>query len=487
MRIPGLALALVTLAAAPLAAQDAPPPGPGGQNQVRQFVAVDTAVVAVTHVRVIDGTGAAPAEDQTVLIDHTRIRAVGPAAQVQVPAGALIVDGRGKTMIPGLFGMHDHTFYPAGGAGGQRNHHWFSAPRMYLAAGVTSIRTAGTYEPYNDLNLRDDINRGRVPGPRVNVSGAYVDENRGRVSSPDDARRLVDYWVDEGATNFKAYTNVTRDELKAAIDEAHKRGVKLTGHLCSVTFREAAAMGIDNLEHGYQVATDWNPNKKPDECPRGGGADLSTIDMNGALAQSVIHDMVSHNVALTTTPAVHECSVPGRPPLRPVFVESLSPTTQEARLKSHERGVALADSAAKGLGDAATRVEKQRAIWKKNQEFDRAFVKAGGHLQLGLDPTGSGCSLFGLGDQRNLEDLVEAGFTVPEVIKIASFNGAQFLGQSDSLGSIAAGKLADLVLIDGNLAQDITAIEKVTIVFKNGVGYNSAKLFAAVKGQVGIN
>jgi hypothetical protein len=277
--------------------------------------------------------------------------------------------------------------------------------------------------------------------------------------------------------------------LKAAIDEAHKRGVKITGHLCSVTFREAAIMGIDNLEHGLQVATDWDSGKQPDRCRSEGqrGADYSALDINSDSVQAVIREMVSRNVALTSTLAVFECSVPGRPPLRPAFVESLSPTTRETRLRSHERGVALADSAARGLGDAAVRAERSKRAFQKSMEFERAFVKAGGHLMAGLDPTGSGCSLFGLGDQRNVQLLVEAGFTPIEAVKIVSLNGAQFLGQADSLGSIATGKVADLVVIDGNPVQNIADVEKVSIVFKHGVGYDPAKLLADVKGQVGIN
>jgi imidazolonepropionase-like amidohydrolase len=460
-------------------------------DQTKRYVSVSAPVVALTHVRVIDGTGAPVQENQTIVIDNGRIRSLGPSAQAQVPPGAQTMDLTGKTVIPGMYGMHDHTFYPAGGRGQQRNHHLYSAPRLYLAAGVTSIRTAGTYEPYNDLNLMENVRDGTVPGPRVNATGAYVDEIRGRVNSVDDAKRLVNYWVDEGAVGFKAYTNIKRDELKAAIDEAHKRGVKVTGHLCSVTFREAAAMGIDNLEHGYQVASDWAKDKKPDECPGGGPGtgrtDYSVIDIQSEPVQSVIRDMVSHNVALTSTLAVFECQVPGRPPLRPAFVESLSPTTREARVGAHDRGVALADSAAKGLGDARARVERAKLTFKKSMEFERAFAKAGGHLMAGLDPTGSGCSLFGFGDQRNVQLLVEEGFTPVEAIRIVSYNGAKFLGQADSLGSIAAGKVADIVVIDGNPAQSIADVEKVSVVFKNGVGYDPAKLLADVKGQVGIN
>jgi imidazolonepropionase-like amidohydrolase len=190
-----LALVSSTTLALPLGAQ-AP-----GTDSVRRYVSVNAPVVALTHVRVIDGTGRAAQEDQTIVIENGRIRSLGPAPQAQVPQGAQMLELNGKTVIPGLFGMHDHLFYPAGGRGQQRNHHLYSAPRMYLAAGVTSIRTAGTYEPYNDLNLMESIRAGHSPGPRINATGAYVDEVRGRVKGGESATRLVDYWADEGANS----------------------------------------------------------------------------------------------------------------------------------------------------------------------------------------------------------------------------------------------------------------------------------------------
>ena len=447
---------------------------------VRQYVSVEAPVVALTHVRVIDGTGAPAQEDQTVVIEAGRIRTVGPADRTPAPAGARVVDLRGKSIIPGLFGMHNHTFYPALGSGSQRTHNLFSAPKLYLASGVTTIRTAGTYEPYADLNLKESIDGGQEPGPRMHVSGAYLDAVRGRVRGEDDARRLVAYWAEEGATSFKAYNYLTRAELKAAVEEAHKRGLKVTGHLCSIGFREAVALGIDNLEHGYQTNSEWNPDKKPDVCPPGGeglGAPvplLNSFKMDQEPVASTIRDMVSHNVALTSTLAVHECSVPGRPPLQQRHLDALSPLPREGLMRRRNRPV---DS---------TNTERLQLL-HQTMAFERAFAKAGGHLQMGLDPTGGGCALFGFGDQRAVQLLVEAGFTPVEAIKIASFNGAKFLGQDDRLGSIAAGKIADLVVIDGDPSRNIADIEKVVTVFKDGVGYDSAKLLEAVKGQVGMN
>jgi imidazolonepropionase-like amidohydrolase len=468
---------VLLLAMVPALQAQAPP---ALSPEVRQYVSVDAPVVALTHVRVIDGTGAAALEDQTVILEAGRIRAVGPAGRTATPAGAQIIELRGKTIIPGLFGMHDHTFYPSGGTGGQRNHNLYSAPRLYLASGVTSIRTAGTYEPYADLNLKESIDRGQTPGPRMNVSGAYLDAVRGRIRGPDDARRMVAYWAEEGATSFKAYNYLTRAELAAAVDEAHKRGLKVTGHLCSIGFREAVALGIDNLEHGYQTNSEWNPVKQPDVCPPGGeglGAPVplpNSFDMNAEPVASTIRDMVSHNVALTSTLAVHECSVPNRPPIQQRLLDALSPLPREALLRRKGRPV---DS---------TNTDRLQLL-KKTMEFERAFAKAGGHLQMGLDPTGGGCGLFGFGDQRGVQLLVEAGFTPVEAIRIASLNGATFLGQSDRLGSIAAGKLADLVVIDGDPSRNIADIEKVVTVFKDGVGYDSARLIEAVAGQVGLN
>jgi hypothetical protein len=125
-------------------------------------------------------------------------------------------------------------------------------------------------------------------------------------------------------------------------------------------------------------------------------------------------------------------------------------------------------------------------MFPKEMEFERAFVKAGGHLMAGLDPTGIGGIIAGFGDQRELELLVETGFTPLEAIKIATLNGAQFLGEADHIGSLATGKQADIVLVKGDPSTKIADIENVEIVFKDGVGFDSNKLIESVKGQVGV-
>jgi imidazolonepropionase-like amidohydrolase len=443
---------------------------------VKPFIQIDAPVVALEHVRVIDGTGAAALEDQTMVIDHGRILTVGRAGDVRVPDGAQRLALADHTVIPGLVGMHEHLFYPSFGGIPLYIEQGMSFPRLYLASGVTTARTAGTLEAYTDLNIKKMIDAGRMPGPKMQICVGYL-EGKGsfapqmpELTGPEDARSFVDYWASQGATSFKAYMHITRAELEAAIAAAHAHGLKLTGHLCSVGFREAAAMGIDNLEHGLVVDTEFVPGKTPDVCPADPYGSLASLDMNGEAVQQTIRELVQHNVAVTSTLAVFEDA----PPLQQRFVDVLSPDTLRNYLTERAR---LSDGAKKM---SATFVQKEL-------EFERAFVKAGGLLTAGCDPTGNGSALAGFGDQRNVELLVEGGFTPVEAIRIATLNGAKFLGMDDRIGSIAAGKQADLVVIDGNPAARIADIEKVKLVFKDGVGYDPGKLIDSVRGQVGLH
>ena len=199
--------------------------------QVRGFVKVDAPVVALTHVRVIDGTGAAPREDQTIVLSKGKIAAVGDASSSNVPKDAQVLDLHGYSVIPGLVGMHDHLFYPAGDA--IFHEMAISFPRLYLASGVTTIRTTGSIEPYTDLALKKQIDRGEVPGPHIHVTGPYLEgpgswaPQMTELKTPEEAVATVNFWIDRGVDNFKAYNFISRAVLKAAIDAAHKRGIKV--------------------------------------------------------------------------------------------------------------------------------------------------------------------------------------------------------------------------------------------------------------------
>ena len=464
-------LSLMTLALAcaiPAAAQNRP-------GSLQAMVAVEAPTVAITNVKVIDGTGAPARTNQTVIIEGDRISAVGNGGDVQVPSGAEVVDGSGHTLIPGLVGLHNHSYYTGGN--GRAAQLSFSGPRLYLASGVTTIRTTGARAPYEELNLKREIEAGTVAGPTIFPTGPYLTGTQGsrsmtRLEGPESARRVVRYWAEEGIPWFKAYTWISRAELGAAIEEAHRHGVQVTAHLCSVGYREAVALGIDNLEHGLFANSEYAPNKEPDQCPPALTSTYADLDVNSPEVQATFRDMIENDVAMTSTLVVYEISVADRPPIDERVYDILAP-----EIAAEVRAIAERRRAGQGAIDPA--------IYRKATEYERAFVAAGGLLAAGVDPTGYGAAPPGLGDQRNYELLLEAGFTAPEVVQIMSLNGAKVLGIDSDVGSVEAGKLADLVLIDGDLEQ-VGNLHGTKVVFRHGVGWDSAKLMDSVRGVVGI-
>jgi imidazolonepropionase-like amidohydrolase len=445
---------------------------------VKSYIRVKSPLVALEHVRVIDSTGAPPLDDRTLILSNGRIQAVGSTSTTPAPPGAEVLDLTGYSAIPGLVGMHDHMFYGGeakllGFSGAVGREMGFAFPRLYLASGVTSIRTTGGTDPASDLRLKAQIDKNWVVGPKMHVTGPYM----GNIS-PEDARKTVDSWAEKGVTSYKAYTGITRAALAATIDTAHKRGLQVTGHLCAVGFHEAIALGIDNLEHGLLVDTEFDPDKVPDVCPAQDSwlAPLVKLDVESAPVQELIRDLVGHHVAVTSTLPVFETYVPFRAPSLPRIFQALQPSSIADYLD-------IRAQVNREPGDPPSWL----VLLKKEMQFERDFVKAGGLLLAGEDPTGNGGNLAGFGDQRELELLIEAGFTALEAIHIATANGAEFLGESDRIGSLAPGKRADLVIIKGDPSTRIADIEKVEIVFKDGVGYNSAKLIESVRGSVGLH
>jgi len=245
-----------------------------------------------------------------------------------------------------------------------------------------------------------------------------------------------------------------------------------------VGFKEAASLRIDNLEHGLAVDTEFYPEKKAGVCPgqHPPQAALSKLDVEGPEIQSTIKELIAHRVAVTSTLAIFESFVPNRPPM-----------SEAMRVRQSLLPQAWGDYVTVRASIAGS---SEPSVWatlfKQELQFERDFVKQGGLLMAGCDPTGYGGVLPGFGDQRNLELLVEAGFTPEEAIHIATENGATWLGEDQRFGTIAAGKAADLVVVNGNPSKDIHDVEKVEIVFKDGVGYSPEKLIESVRGLMGI-
>ena len=447
-------------------------------NAVRQFVSVDANVVALTHVKLVDGTGMPAKDDQTIVIEGETIKAVGKTGSVSVPANAQTIDLTGHTVIPGLIGLHDHMYYSSPVTGSFKLMSQ-SYPKLFLASGLTTIRTTGSIDPYQELNIKAAIAKGQTVGPEIFVTGPYLQGPQTyaggmhSLENGDDARRLVRYWAQEGVTWFKAYTTITREQLGAAIDEAHKNGVKVTAHLCSVSYREAVALGIDALEHGLFANSDFTPGKKPDQCPTS-GADTAyaNLDVTSDDVHRTIDAMVKRNVALTSTLAVYELSAPSRVPVDQRVLDALHPDVSKYVADWYAKGRTANDSL-------------WRAAMKKGMAFEREFVKRGGLLGAGADPC---CisAIAGYADQRNFELLVEAGFTPEQAVQIMSANGAKVLGIANTVGTVAVGKQADLVVLRGDPVATPGDIRNVATVFRKGIGYDPAKLTAAIKGQIGL-
>lgn len=266
------------------------------------------------------------------------------------------------------------------------------------------------------------------------------------VSGPEDARRVVRYWAEEGVGWFKAYTTISRAELGAAIDEAHKQGIKVTAHLCSVTYREAVALGIDNLEHGLTANTDYMDEKQLDQCPSvTTRAVYGDLDIYGPEVQQTIREMVENGVSMTSTLAVMELGTPSRVPVDQRVLDALFPAARESVADWYARGRNSDD-------------EDAIRVLQRSMAFEREFVRAGGVLAAGSDP----CCISAIAwyaDQRNYELLIEAGFAPETAVQIMTLNGAKVLGIDGRVGSIVPGMQADMVGYD-----DYASLVRPTVV-----------------------
>lgn len=442
---------------------------------VKKFIDYDTSLIAFTHCRLADVKHLKVLEDQTVIVRNGIITAVDESKKLSAPPGSTVIDLTGKSLLPGFVLLHEHMYYAAYSADFTYLHVKqlpYTFPKLYLACGATTIRTAGSVEPYSDLNLKRDIDQGKILGPEMDVTAPYL-EGKGSIfpgmhqlSGPAEAKTFVDFWASQGCTSFKGYMFVDKPTLKAAIDEAHAKGLKVTGHLCAVTYREAADMGIDQLEHGFSVSTDFVPNKKENACPLF-SAPIASADSPGVKA--LIRFLIDKKVTVTSTLAVIYNMTTLDTTIRPEVLEAMAPDTRDMFLNVYLK-------MRNGGGNKAMLEEFK---------MEKMFSDAGGLLTVGTDPTGNGSTLAGYGSQQSIELLTQAGFTPIEAIRIATYNGAKALGLEDKIGSIEDGKAADLVVIDGDISQHIENIRKIVWVFKRGVGFNSQKIFSSVKGEVG--
>ncbi len=437
--------------------------------------------LVLDHVRVIDGLGNPPSPDQRIVISKGRLIYVGPCDQAPFPSGTTVVDLSGRTVLPGLVGMHEHLFTNAEeeSSGQLLAEQATVFPLMYLAAGVTTARTAGSIAPERDLDVKQRIDSGAAAGPELFLTAPYLEgppasfPEMHPLADASAAQRQVATWAARGMTSFKAYMHITAEDLRAAVDEAHTRGMKVTGHLCSLGFNEAVDMGIDNLEHGLIIDTEFFSAKRSGECPPFGAVLREydrQLDIGSAPVQALIRHLVERHVAITSTLAVLDLEFGN---VTSADAERIRDVLTWRAWRSVQANIAFAAQF------------HLMHLLPKEMEFERAFVNAGGTLLAGADPTGNGSAIAGFADQRELELLVEAGFSPLEAIRIATANGAEFLGIADNVGSIAVGKQADLIIVGGDPSKNISDIRNVEMVFRKGIGYSPQKLMAEIHGVVG--
>lgn len=449
-------------------------------KEVARFIPEASNTFAITNTTIIDGTGGPIKTEQTIVVANGKITAVGNNDDITISSGIRVIDGTNKTVTPGLVMVHEHMFYT------KPFENWFSVgqmtftfPRLYLAGGVTTMRTGGSIQPQTDLNVKGWIDEGKMTGPKMHVTGPFIEREGpkvpelGFIGNTDEVSKIVNYWADKGVTSFKVYNNITKDDLRIAVSEAHKRGHKVTGHLCSLTYEEASNIGIDNLEHGFMASSDFATDKEENLCdPFSARTGLRSEPLNGEKINRLIDLLIKNKTVITTTPNVFE-PYTGREIVPGGGFDALAPQIQE-RLKT-------------GYDRAQGRDSASLAMFNKNLQWIKRFYDKGGFLVAGTDPTGAGRTVAGYANQRTVEILVEAGFSIETAFKICTLNGAEFLEVSNNLGTIEVGKTADLLLINGNLEENIRNIRNMEIVFKDGVGFDSQKLFESVKGQVGFN
>ena len=444
----------------------------------QSFVTYPLGHYVLQNLTLVDGTGNPPLYNQDILIHNDRIIEIGK--DLIFPDSVTVIDMQGKSAIPGLVMLHEHLFYPKATPGTNfgLNQMSYSFPKLYLAGGVTTMRTAGSIMPQADININSAIQNGEIPGPKMDVTSPFLDREglgifeTGAFSSSEQAEKMVNFYAEMGVTSFKVYNFITQADLKAIVNAAHKRKLKVTGHLCSITYREAADIGIDNLEHGFFVSSDFVKDKKSNDCdPFKQRKSLLELPVNSVEMSDLIAYLVEKKVALTSTinvfePYTNREVVPGG------GIDALYST---ARDKVYKRWVSKQG-----------RDSLDYDLFNKSKIWEKAFYDAGGLLVAGTDPTYDGRIVAGYANMRLLELFVEMGFSIPEAVKICTLHGATYLEQSQSIGTLEPSKIADLIILNEDISKDINAIRSIETVFKNGRGYNSKKLFEAAKGLVGI-
>ena len=416
-------------------------------------------VIAIVGGTVIDGTGTSPVKNAVVVIKGNKIVSVGSKNRTKYPRDAKVIDATGKYIIPGLIDMHIHY------------HDWMG--ELFLAHGVTTVKDLGNVVEWISA-VSADVEQGRMRGPRIFYVGNGLDappparETHVAVDTPEMARRAVQLLHSRGACAIKVREKITPELLQAVTAEAYRLGIRVTGHIRRTDAREAALAGIDGLEHASGVLQAIANHPREAEA---GQNELQTFvtdlkafgKLESAQSEALITLLVSKKVALIPTMVNWWRMATER---RDDFAREDASCASNQSLTYVPEAVrnwwaASAIYNVKNPDDLA----QIKLGFKKIQDLLLRHYKAGGKVLVASDTFNS---VPGLSLQRELILLVDSGFTPMQAITMATHDNAEFLGKGNDLGTIARGKLADLVVLKANPLSDIRNIEQIAMVIKDG-------------------
>lgn len=435
-------------------------------RNVLKYVKYKSNVLALTNATVFDGKGNSANSNQTLIIVNGYFQSIGQSSEIDIPKEATIINLKGKTIIPGIVGVHNHLHIPRFPFVGE------TASKLYLASGVTTIQTCGSASPQQEIKLSKRIKQGKSIGPNIVTSGPYFTGKGGNTNmiiprNENHIKDTIQYWTEKGVRWFKVYRNTTPSDLEVIIKEAHKLNAKVTGHLCSITFEQATKLGIDGIEHGLNSTSDFRKNKSFGIC-NGSREYMDELNINSEEVKRLQQLMIDNKVFLTSTLAIYESSIPNRAYADERTIKAMSPfLISEYRERRNDYDTKK----------SSHNIRERRL--KRIMEFEYQFFKMGGTLTAGVDAGRH--VLPGYGDQRNFELLKEAGFTTEEALKVMTSNGAKVLSNPET-GTIEKDKKADFVIIEGNIEKNIRNVE---LVFKDGYGYDPKLILEEMEGKFG--
>jgi imidazolonepropionase-like amidohydrolase len=416
--------------------------------------------VAIEHVRLFDSVHASVQDDQTVVVTGDRIAEVGPAGSVKVPVGAEHIDGRGKTLLPGLYDMHAHA-QPSDGI-------------MNIASGVTSIRDMG-----NDIDdlakMQQQWEEGSAIGPRVSKAGLI--DGRDPMQAPtgifvttqEEANAAVNRYADLGYIQTKVYSSLNPTLLPGIIQVSHQRGMRVSGHIPNgITAAQFVTEGADEIQHINFIFLNFFADKVKDtrtpERFTAVGQYAAGLDLDSKPAKDFIDLLLQHHTTVDVTLATFEGMFTGRPgKVSPDYAPVLDRLPAQIQRGAFTGGLAVT------AANDQTYIDSYAAMLK----MTKRMYDAGIPILAGTDATA------GIMLHRELELEVKAGIPPLKALQNATYVAATVLKQQDKLGSLQPGKLADLVLVEGDPGTNISDIRRCRTVFKNGSMFDSAKLYAA--------